>query len=126
MDTQTARQLLEAERERLSSIIENRPEDSDVPAPGDVPDQGADAATNTFNREVNQSVGERAETGIAEVDAALQRLENGTYGVCEVGGEQIPDARLEALPATRFCVDHQQEIERRAEAGGYEGADPTI
>ena len=41
-----------------------------------------------------------------EVERALAKLDDGTYGACEVCGELIADARLEAMPATRFCIDH--------------------
>ena len=126
MDTNKARELLHAERRRLVGITEGRDDVADTPAPGDVPDQGADAAHRTFDREMSESVEGYAETEIGEIDAALQRIEDGTYGVCEVGGEEIGDERLEAMPATRYCVKHQEEMERRKEAGGYEGADPTI
>lgn len=125
MDTDTARKLLDAERDRLMVLRDGQPDDN-APAPGDVSDQGADAASRTFNREVGQSVVERAEAGLEEVEAARERLDNGNYGICEVGGEQIPDARLEAQPSTRYCVEHQQQVEREQAAGGREGADPTI
>lgn len=41
-----------------------------------------------------------------EVERALRKLDDGTYGTCEVCGERIADARLEAMPATRYCVQH--------------------
>jgi DnaK suppressor protein len=41
-----------------------------------------------------------------DVEHALQRLDEGSYGTCEVCGEAIADARLEAMPATRFCIEH--------------------
>lgn len=41
-----------------------------------------------------------------DVDAALERIDAGTYGRCEKCGGPIGDARLEAIPATRFCIDH--------------------
>jgi RNA polymerase-binding transcription factor DksA len=41
-----------------------------------------------------------------EVERALAKLDAGTYGTCEVCGQPIPSARLEAMPATRFCIDH--------------------
>ena len=43
---------------------------------------------------------------IGDVETALARLDDGTYGTCEVCGKAISEARLEALPATRFCIDH--------------------
>ncbi len=47
---------------------------------------------------------------------AHARLRHGLYGVCEVCGERIPDDRLRALPATRFCVYDEQRRERSATA----------
>ena len=41
-----------------------------------------------------------------DVKAALKRMEEGTYGVCEKGGEEIPLARLEAFPAAATCIEH--------------------
>ena len=41
-----------------------------------------------------------------DVERALGKLEDGTYGTCEVDGKPINDARLEAMPATRFCIEH--------------------
>ena len=43
---------------------------------------------------------------LADVEAALRRLDDGTYGQCAVCGEQIPEARLEAMPAARTCIKH--------------------
>jgi RNA polymerase-binding transcription factor DksA len=43
---------------------------------------------------------------LADVELALQKLDAGSYGKCEVCGEDIPDARLEALPASRYCMKH--------------------
>lgn len=43
---------------------------------------------------------------LTEVQAALERLDAGTYGTCEVCGSAIAGPRLEAMPATRFCIDH--------------------
>lgn len=48
----------------------------------------------------------QAEADLADVDAALGRLDDGTYGRCEVCGGPIDDARLSALPATRACAEH--------------------
>jgi len=51
---------------------------------------------------------------LAEVRAALKRIEDGTYGKCAVDGEPIGEKRLESVPWTRFCLKHQAEIEERA------------
>lgn len=51
----------------------------------------------------------RVESELTDVEAALERLENGTYGTCEVCGRPIEDSRLEAWPATRFCAADSPE-----------------
>jgi DnaK suppressor protein len=66
----------------------------------------ADSSQVTAERgEAERLAGELRET-LDEVDAALERLEGGTYGTCEVCGKPIGAARLEAMPATRFCIEH--------------------
>jgi RNA polymerase-binding transcription factor DksA len=74
----------------------------------------ADVATETFEREKDFSILEQVEAELADVDHALVRLDEGTYGTCEACGEPIGDERLEALPAARFCVTHQSEAEATA------------
>ena len=65
----------------------------------------ADMATETFERErdnaVNDAFGERLE----EIEQALGRMKDGTYGICEVCGKPIPYERLEAIPSAPTCVD---------------------
>jgi RNA polymerase-binding transcription factor DksA len=48
----------------------------------------------------------QAEQHLAEIDAALARIDDGTYGTCEVCGQEIPDERLRARPAARTCITH--------------------
>ena len=57
----------------------------------------------------------------AELADALRRLDAGTYGTCLTCGDAIPDGRLEAVPATRFCRDHEAAAEVRAESAGIDG-----
>jgi RNA polymerase-binding transcription factor DksA len=68
----------------------------------------ADQASETFEREKDLSILERLETELAEIEAALQRVDDGTYGLDEVTGEPIDPERLEALPAARTNVDRRQ------------------
>jgi DnaK suppressor protein len=66
----------------------------------------ADSSQVTAERgEAERLASELRET-LDEVDAALLRLEAGTYGNCEVCAKPIGEARLEAMPATRFCIEH--------------------
>lgn len=66
----------------------------------------ADTATQTFQREQDQSITERLSHDLSEIDEAIQRIENGDYGRCELCGKAISDERLEILPATRYCLEH--------------------
>ena len=74
----------------------------------------ADVGTETFDRERDLSILEQVEAELADVEHALRRLDEGTYGTCEACGRPISEERLEALPATRFCLDDQAVAEREA------------
>lgn len=62
--------------------------------------------TIAFERAQLAAVTDQTRAHLAEVEAALRRLEQGTYGVCETCGELITAARLEARPTARTCVQH--------------------
>ncbi len=55
---------------------------------------------------------EQGQKTLAEVEAALERVDSGTYGVCESCGESIPEARLRALAWTRYCLKCAERIRR--------------
>ncbi len=65
-----------------------------------------DQGTITFLRERDLSIEEHEENLLAEIDAALQRIEDGTYGTCEVEGTPIEFERLQALPWARTHLKH--------------------
>lgn len=71
-------------------------------------DQHRDQRTEIFERERDISILHSLENEMDEVQAALDRLEEGTYGRCEICGRAIGDERLEASPATRYCVEHER------------------
>lgn len=72
----------------------------------------ADLGTETFEREKDISILEQVEAELADVERALRRLDEGSYGTCEACGRPIPDDRLEAMPAARLCLADQLERER--------------
>lgn len=74
----------------------------------------AEDATNLFNRERSVAIGDTMERELRLIDHALARIAEGTYGVCEVGGETIPVERLEARPAATLCIQHQREQDEQA------------
>lgn len=63
-----------------------------------------EGATIAFERSQASSLVQQAERHLTEIDAALARLDDGTYGVCEVCGAPIPAPRLSARPVARTCV----------------------
>jgi DnaK suppressor protein len=125
MDKATAARRLEEERTRLQGIRDGiqREQDEAVSETGgelsSFDQHPGDSGTETFEMEKNVSLLEQVDDELAEVEAAVQRLERGTYGTCQACGRPIGDARLEAMPATRFCVEDQAKAERQA---GYPGA----
>lgn len=73
----------------------------------------ADAGSDAYDRDFALSLLSQEQDSLYEIDEALKRIENGTYGVCEMSGKSIPHARLEALPFTRYTVECQAELEKR-------------
>jgi RNA polymerase-binding transcription factor DksA len=98
----TVRSQLEEERTRLQSQIGAARGDSPLAHDDNFADSGQVAA----ERGENLSLTGQLTQQLAEVDRALAKLDDGTYGLCEVCGQPIVEARLEAMPATRFCIDH--------------------
>jgi len=72
----------------------------------------SDQGTDTFDREMELNMMGSEQEVIFEIDAALRRIEKGTYGICELTEEVIPKARLMALPYVRYTVQAQSELER--------------
>lgn len=109
IDEGAARERLDAERERLQGLVsELRDEtarDDDSGEKIDVAGPPGAVTGETFEREKDLSILEGLEFELAEIEAALQRLDDGTYGVDEVTGERIDPERLDAIPAARTNVD---------------------
>jgi len=122
VDRGDARDRLLAEQTRLEAIrVTESPETNESPEPASYDQHTADLGTDTFDRERDLSVLEQVEAELADVEHALARLDDGTYGTCEACGKTIPDERLEAMPATRFCLADQAEAEREAAARPSDG-----
>ena len=126
MDSDHARTRLDEERARLGGLrddfleggLTTESEEESLGELSSADQHQADVGTETFNRERDLSVLEQIEAELADVEHALRRLDDGTYGTCEACGRPIQDERLEALPATRFCLDDQSTAEREARVVG--------
>ena len=119
VDDDAARHHLGDERRRLERVragIENEhlhdePEEDRSAELSHVDKHPADAGSDAFEREKEFSILEQVEAELSDVDRALERLDQGTYGRCDACGTAIADERLAAMPATRFCVQHQADAE---------------
>ena len=72
----------------------------------------SDQGTDTFDREMELNMMGGEQEVIFEIDAALRRIEKGTYGICELTGQPINFERLKALPYVRYTVRAQSELEK--------------
>ncbi|MGJ8651335.1 MAG: TraR/DksA family transcriptional regulator [Opitutaceae bacterium] len=99
-------------------------EDSDISGYGN---HQADAATDAFDRDFALSLVSNEQDALNEIEEAIQRIKNGSYGICEVTGKAIPKERLSAVPFARFSVQGQSEYEKNKrrkinrDAGGLFG-----
>ncbi len=79
---------------------------------GDTTLDSGDQSQRMFDREMDASIGEQSGRRLEEVERALEKIEEGTYGLSDESGEQIPKGRLEAAPEAVRTVDEQQSFER--------------
>jgi len=120
IDTSEFRSLLEQERRRMVDTIahlhEENPRNIEDEL-GEVAGRGSDnhlgdMATVTFDRELDEGLEEGAQQTLAQIDRALTRLDEGTYGSCERCGKPIGEGRLRALPWATLCIDDQRLADR--------------
>jgi RNA polymerase-binding transcription factor DksA len=120
MQSDGPRDRLEEQRRFLEDVkatFDHLGEESETEAAGELAtlvQHPADLGTETFDRERDLSLLEQVVAELDDVEHALRRLDDGSYGTCEACGQPIDAARLEALPAARFCVKDQSAAEREA------------
>jgi RNA polymerase-binding protein DksA len=119
IDAERFRTELLQERERVQAAIANLRESH----PGTLDDEvkevraGSDShvgdtATARLGREIDYTLEENSEQVLAEINAALKRIEDGTYGLCAVCDKEIAPERLEAYPWASLCIDDARKAER--------------
>jgi RNA polymerase-binding transcription factor len=115
VDVETFRQRLLDERARVSEERIRLLEDTTRPIQDMSEDDDAhlaDGASDTLEREIELTLEDNADHLLTSIDAALARIDNGTYGVCEVCGQHISAERLEALPYATKCIECKRREER--------------
>ncbi len=120
IDTARFRELLVEKRRAVASALDNLHREN----PGSLEDETgelvsgsvdqhlADTATETLDREIDYTLEEHDERLLEAIDAALARIDDGTYGKCVNCGAQIPEERLEAMPWATLCIDCKRREER--------------
>jgi len=118
-DTERFKQiLLEKRKEIVGNVNEMEDEalkKSRLDAAGDLssmPIHMADIGTDNYEQEFALGLMDSERKLLKEIDDALQRIEQGTYGICEATNEPITKARLEAQPWARYCVEYARMLEQ--------------
>lgn len=120
----TLRAKLEAERAQLFDRLAEEADDlanTPTPEPQDIEDAAAEAAGQFRTLQLREH--DRAR--LADVEAALRRMDDGTYGICEDTDDEIPYRRLELEPTTRFTVAAQEQREREGGVRDPHGREPV-
>lgn len=104
-------EVLQSLRERLMQDSDAQRHEARAPLMRDSDDL-LDTASAEFDHDLAFRLLSQEESALQEVDAALHRIEQGTYGVCEETGKAIPSARLSAIPWTRYCIEVQERLEK--------------
>ncbi|HYX88131.1 MAG TPA: TraR/DksA C4-type zinc finger protein [Gaiellaceae bacterium] len=117
IDTERFRSRLLEERQRVLEAIQYLHEEN----PGSMQDETqenpidnhlGETASVTLDREIDYTLEENEGRVLAAIDAALKRIDDGTFGTCRTCGKPIGDERLEALPYTTQCIDCKRREER--------------
>jgi DnaK suppressor protein len=120
-DQELDQQFVESQRERLVGLRDElvriregmADDERDLgEAEGDTQLDSGDLSQDLFTREMDASIGEQVGRRLGEIDRALQKIEEGTYGLSDDSGESIPRGRLEAVPEALRTVEEQQRFER--------------
>ena len=118
IDTSQYRALLLEEQARLVNAVDFLDREN----PGSIADELGDivtagdsnlgdTATATYDRELDQSLEEGAQQTLVAINDALRKIDDGTYGTCEVCGQPISPGRLAAIPWARLCIDDQRKAD---------------
>ncbi|HYH86090.1 MAG TPA: TraR/DksA family transcriptional regulator [Pyrinomonadaceae bacterium] len=98
-------------RQRTEQARENQADALETASSDDGVKDVADQSVKDVNQEIEYRLSERESQLVADIDQALMRLDEGSYGVCASCGKDIPERRLDALPTARYDAECQALIE---------------
>lgn len=102
--------LLEARNQILNSGVLSNFDDLQI-QPDDLADE-ADLANNTVSQQISFTIREKEMVKLRRIDAALERIEEGVFGICIESGEEISEKRLKTQPWAEYCLEVAEEKER--------------
>lgn len=112
-DISRFKQRLEELRDQLTRLLKgSTAEVKSADDSGAYSQHQADQGTDDFDRTITLEVTSREYEVLRQVERALQKIEDNTYGICDISGEEIPIARLEAVPYATMTVKAQERIEK--------------
>ena len=103
--------LLEQLRQHSDQVRDNQQAALEMVAADDGVRDSVDMSLHDVNQEIALRLGERESQIVADIDQALLRIDEGSYGTCARCGKEIPERRLEALPTARYDAECQTAIE---------------
>ncbi len=105
------KKILLKEREKIMGDVKHIYESTQEVGQDGIQDIG-DEAANIYNKQILLTLNENERMRLKDVDESLDRIENGTYGICEECGEPIGLKRLEVKPVAKYCVPCLTKIEK--------------
>jgi RNA polymerase-binding transcription factor len=110
---QTKERLLKMRKEVMKEVQNAAATSREIGQDG-VPDIG-DMSANTYSRDVLLNLSEGQRQKIRDIDAALDRLAQGEYGICVRCGDDIAERRMEVRPFSRYCIECKTDVEKFGE-----------
>ena len=106
------RDILESQKKRLLFSAQKMV-DEDLTLPTEDLSDEVDLASNEISQSISFRLRDRERLLLQKIDEALERIEHGAFGVCDICGEEIEIKRLEARPVTTLCIGCKEESEQK-------------
>jgi DnaK suppressor protein len=106
------KEILIEERKRILAQLEDAQSEAHAEL-SDLSGDSADVASIEISQASRSKLGGRQRKLLSKIDHALAKFDDGTYGICELTGEEIPVARLRARPVAQYTVEAKEELERK-------------
>lgn len=104
--------LLTLRDQLAGSIKETKDEVKEIEGSKGYSQHQADEGTDDFEKTISLEVSNKGLNIIRQIERALEKIEEGTYGICDISGKEIPKARLEAVPYATMTVEAQEQFEK--------------